>query len=263
MCRRDPYIFSNDAPTAPVITSPAENATVAALSADVAALNSVDPDSSGLIYFFEMDTVTTFDSADLARSGSIPEASGTTSWNAVGLSDDTRYYVRAKASDGTAESAWSETRSFVINTVNDPPTVPTLANPSNGAGVNQFTPVLSVHNATDLDHDPLTYEFELYSDPAGTNLVAHAAGIAEGEAVTSWTVPQQLSENLTYYWRARASDGALNGGWMPPASFMVNTANDAPGAPVLSSPAAGSSVPTLTPVLAVKNALDQIGRAHV
>jgi hypothetical protein len=37
---------------------------------------------------------------------------------------------------------------------------------------------------------------------------------------------------------------------------MVNTANDAPSAPTLSSPADGSSVSTLTPTLAIVNATD-------
>jgi hypothetical protein len=141
-----------------------------------------------------------------------------------------------------------------------------LANPSNGAGVNVFTPTLSIRNATDPDRDALTYEFQVYADSGMTVLVAASSGVISqesgatpafaGAGLTSWTVPVTLTENQTYYWRARAYDGTLNSNWMTTASFTVNTANDAPTAPTLSAPTDGESVPTLNPVLAVRNATD-------
>jgi hypothetical protein len=186
----------------------------------------------------------------------VPQGQGTTTWHMNGLSDNTVYYVHAKASDGQAESPWSEAVSFFVNTANDPPSAPAPANPSNGAGVNVFTPTLSVRNATDPDYDVLTYEFALYADAGLTTLVASVSNIAETPEVTSWTVPVALTENQNYYWRARAFDGELTDAWTPPASFMVNTANDAPGAPALSSPADGTGVATLYPTLAIINAVD-------
>jgi hypothetical protein len=89
-----------------------------------------------------------------------------------------------------------------------------------------------------------------------TNLIAQAAGIAETGESTSWETPVTLTENMTYYWHARASDGALDSSWTQVASFTVNTANDAPGSPTLYSPTTGSSMATLTPTLAVVNAVD-------
>jgi streptogramin lyase len=246
----------NDPPTAPVITAPGNGSTLPALEADIVATNSQDPDSAPLTYFFEVDTVPSFDSAAALRSGTVVEGAGSTAWHAAGLLDNTRYFVRAKANDGLAESPWSTVISFFVNTVNDPPTAPTLANPSNGAGVSVFTPTLSVQNATDLDHDPLTYEFALYADGAKTTPVATLAGIPETATTTAWTVPVTLTENATYYWQARASDGQLTSDWMALASFTVNTANDAPDAPKLVSPQEGSSLATLTPTLAVTNASD-------
>lgn len=247
---------ANDPPSAPVVTAPGNGSTVPALETDIVVSNAKDPDSAPLSYYFEADTVPSFDSPNILRSGTMAGGEGSTTWHVAGLLDNTRYFVRVKASDGTAESAWSPVTEFFANTANDPPTTPTLANPSNGAGVNVFTPTLSVHNATDLDHDTITYEFEVYADAEKTNLIAHLPGIAETGEITSWTVPVTLAENQTYYWQARAYDGVLHGDWMPAASFMVNTANDAPGAPRLSSPAEGSSVATLTPTLAVVNAVD-------
>ncbi|NOZ68619.1 MAG: hypothetical protein GXP46_05120 [Deferribacteres bacterium] len=164
--------------------------------------------------------------------------------------------MRAKASDGLAESPWSEVITFFVNTENDPPSTPVLANPSGGGAVNVFTPELSVHNSTDPDGDVLTYEFQIYADAEMTALVSETTGVEETDRITSWTVPVTLTENAVYYWRARAYDGELHSGWMPPASFMVNTANDAPGAPSLYSPAQGSSIDTLNPALAIYNASD-------
>lgn len=247
---------ANDAPSAPVVSSPLNGATVAALETDIIVTNGSDPDSSSLLYYFEVDSVPTFDSTGVIRSGAITEGQGTTLWHLGGLTDNTRYHVRVKASDGSADSPWSAVSGFFANTVNDPPTTPALANPSNGAGVSVFTPALSVHNATDLDNDILAYEFELYADAAMTSLIAQSGRVAEGTLTTGWTVPTALAENQTCYWRARATDGSLSSSWTPTASFMVNTANDAPSAPMLSAPADGTTLAILTPTLEVVNAVD-------
>lgn len=247
---------SNDAPTVPVILSPSNNSVVASLNADITVRNSTDPDSSVITYFFEIDTVPTFDSAMVKRSGPVESGQVVSSWQAAELLENTQYYVRAKASDGSAESTWSPAIGFFVNTVNDLPTTPAIANPSNGAGVTTFTPTLVVRNSTDPDRDGLTYEFELYTDSAMTNMIANAFGVPETVQTTSWIEPVTLTENRTYWWRARASDGSLTSGWTLCSSFTVNTANDAPTAPVISAPADGSSLATRTPTLTVLNATD-------
>lgn len=247
---------ANDAPTAPVITYPSNGSEVPSLSSYIIITNSTDPDSTNLTYIFEIDTVKTFDSPNMIISGNISEAQGTTSWHIDSLNDNTFYYVRAKANDGLAESQWSEVINFFVNSLNDAPTAPVLSNPSDGSGVNTFTPALSVRNSADVDKDVLTYEFELYDDPSMINPVSAIVGVMETPQVTSWIVPVNLTENKRYYWRTRAYDGELRSVWMIPASFMVNTANDAPTAPALYLPAEGSSLNTLTPSLSVYNASD-------
>ena len=243
---------ANDAPTTPSILYPLNNTEITTLNTDIIVSNSEDPDSTTISYIFEIDTVNTFDSLNIIRSGNI----STTSWHIEGLNDNTYYYIRAKASDGLAESQWSDIVSFFVNTTNDVPTTPVLANPSDRSGVNTFTPALSIHNSSDIDRDVLTYEFEVYGDLSMTTLVANITGVQETPQITSWTVPINLTENNTYYWRARGYDGELYSGWMPLASFMVNTANDAPGAPSLYFPSNGSSLDTLNPTLSVYNAID-------
>jgi len=246
----------NDAPTAPVITASTQGSEVTILTPEIVTGNATDPDFDTLTYVFEADTAPTFDTPDLLQSGNIPEGSGSTSWATGALNDNTHYYVRVKASDGLAESPWSGVVNFFVNTVNDAPIAPTLANPSDGGAVHLFSPTLTVQNGSDIDEDVLTYEFELYEDAAMTVLISQATGLAEGEQTTSWTVPVSLVENVVYYWRARVSDGELVSNWMPLASFMVNTANDAPSAPVLVEPVDGSSLDILTPTLSVQNASD-------
>ena len=247
---------TNEPPTVPVILAPANGSIIAALEADITITNSTDPDSPVITYFFEVDSVPTFDSPNIIRSGGVAQGQGTTTWHVTGLTEDTQYYVRVKASDGQADSAWSSIAGFFANATNEPPTTPILANPSSGSGVTVFTPTLSVHDAADPDRDVLTYNFEVYSDSELTTLVTSTTGVAETSLITSWTVPTALTENQTYYWRCRAFDNKLYSPWTPQASFMVNTANDAPGAPTLSAPANGSTVATLTPTLAVVNATD-------
>jgi subtilase family serine protease len=246
---------ANDAPSAPTVISPEDASEIATLYTDIILSNSTDADYDPLTYLFEVDTLSSFDSANLIQSVNIPEGIDTTAWYVDGFADNMDYFTRAKASDGLAESQWSGVIGFFVNTANDAPTTPVLANPSDGAGVNVFTPALSVHNAEDIDKDALTYEFEVY-DETMTSLISSVTGVEETPDITSWTVPVPLTENMIYAWRARAYDGELYSGWMPFASFMVNTANDAPSAPTLNAPSEGSSVETEYPTVSVNNAAD-------
>jgi large repetitive protein len=113
-----------------------------------------------------------------------------------------------------------------------------------------------VNNASDPNDDKITYQFELYSDSGLTKFEATSGQLPEGTNITTWTVPFTLTENQTYYWRARAFDGWLYGPWTSTASFRVNTVNEPPTAPVLLSPADNGIVSTLTPTLTSTNATD-------
>lgn len=218
---------ANDAPTVPTQNSPSNDSEAVTLTPTLAVTNLTDADGDTLSYVFEIDTVNTFDSANKQTSPLVASGSGTTTWTPAALSDNTRYYWRARANDGTTDSGWMTTASFFVNTANDAPTVPTLNNPANNAAVTTLTPSLIVNAATDIDNDALTYDFEVYGNSGLTSLVASATG--QG---TSWTVPAStLSDNTTYYWRARAKDEhGLAGNWMAANSFFVNNGgtNDAP-----------------------------------
>jgi hypothetical protein len=155
-----------------------------------------------------------------------------------------------------ANSAGSDEKSWQLTVTNQAPAAPSVNAPANGGEVENRQPELSINNASDPDGQVITYTFELYSD-AGLTVKADAqSGVAQGTNTTAWRTNIALSDNTLYYWRALASDGIENSLWTAPASFFVNTANDPPGAPSISSPANGAKVPNLRPTLQVTNAVD-------
>jgi hypothetical protein len=216
---------ANDAPGAPGLFHPGDGAEASALDLDLIVANATDADGDALTYVFELDKVNTFDSLAKKTSGNLPEGPGRTVWRVAGLAENTRYYWRAKASDGAAESAWV-TAEFFVNIGNEPPATPSIKNPGNGAWVSTLTPTLEVNAAGDPDNDAVTYRFELYADaglgaPVGvfeTGVPAHAVGTA-------------LADNAWYYWRAQAQDahGAASG-WTEVSAFFTdrNGVNDPP-----------------------------------
>jgi hypothetical protein len=119
------------------------------------------------------------------------------------------------------------------------PGAPTLAAPANFTIVGVSRPTLVVTNAVDYQGDPLTYRFEVYADPALSNLVAQVPAIASGPATTAWTVDTDLPNNAQYWWRCRATDGTNTGPWMATATFFVNETNRPPVAPVIAGPPPG------------------------
>jgi hypothetical protein len=208
---------ANDAPLAPVISSPVHESEVEVQDLDLVIGNAQDVDEDQLTYVFELDTVNTFDSPAKQTSGEITEGIDYTTWQVFGLDDNTTYFWRVKASDGFAQSPWAQ-GNFFVNTANDAPSPPTLKNPGQESWVATITPTLEVNASQDLDNDQLSYRFELYADEAMNQLVA--TGISESP---EWVVSVELSDNTWYYWRARAEDehGAVSE-WMEIASLFTD-----------------------------------------
>lgn len=218
--------MENTAPSAPAIQAPAQGEEAASTEVELTVTNSTDAEGDSLAYYFELDTVPTFDSTNLLTLAAVPEQPVRTSCIATELSDNTLYYWRVKAGDGTADSAWS-TGSFFVNTANDAPGVPVLKNPASSAWVSTLTPALEIFPSTDPDLDSITYTYDVYADE---NM---SVGIASTETEsTSWSIPVGLlSDNTWYYWRVRARDEhGLNGPWMQVSRFFTdsNGVNDGP-----------------------------------
>jgi hypothetical protein len=127
--------------------------------------------------------------------------------------------IQAENAAGSDEESWQLT---VVTSTDEIP-APTVNNPVSGGTVTARMPTLSVNNSLFAGSAELSYEFELYSGPNLTDFVASRV-VPEGDLITSWFLSTTLSDNATYYWRARATDGAVASNWMSTALFFVNTA---------------------------------------
>jgi murein tripeptide amidase MpaA len=150
--------------------------------------------------------------------------------------------IRVQASDGPAtgdavEGGIDDVAVLEPGSGNQPPGVPALLSPPDGAGDQPPSPTLLVANATDPEGDPLTYSFRVYADPLLTEIAAGVDGVPEGAQATGWNVAPPLAPG-TYFWRAYAADPELRGLFMPAASFTVGGtvavgSGDTPGRPQL------------------------------
>jgi hypothetical protein len=220
----------NTAPKTPVILSPGVGSEVVLQELNLAVINATDPDGDALSYVFQLDKVNIFDSEAGQTSGEVSEGEGTTPWHVAGLEDNSRYYWRVKASDGSAESTWA-VGSFFVNAANDMPSIPTLRNPGQGSWVDTPTPMLQLNPSGDSDNDSLSYRFEVYADDSLTNL------LVQGESdTTRWPVSSALTDRTWNYWRVQAVDEhGLASAWTAAAAFFVmdNGVDDPPEITIL------------------------------
>ena len=256
----------NAAPGVPVVDAPAPGSEVATLRPTLVVRNATDPDGDPVSYEFELYEGDVPDPDRAVASATQAAGAGTTAWPVpVDLADNAWHLWRVRATDGLAASDWAQAR-FFVNTENDPPGTFGVVRPSDGASVDTGTPVLEVANAADPDGDAVTYAFSVYGScaegiPQGDPVAASGGVPAGAGGTTSWTVSPGLADDAWYCWQAVATDehGASTGG--PTALFRVNTANDAPTAPGISSPSDGAEVASTDVTLEVTNATDRDGDA--
>src|SRR5207248_672603 len=89
--------------------------------------------------------------------------------------------------------------------------------------VDQQPVTLVVQNAATSGVRPLKYVFEVATDNQFTNKVFVRDGIDPGDGRTSLRLPDPLATGRTYYWRARAQDGANTGPFSNGVNFNVFT----------------------------------------
>lgn len=143
------------------------------------------------------------------------------------------------------------------------PLPPQLHQPADNAHVPELYPALRVRNSlTRLPGQSLNYWFEVYADAAMSELVARSPAVAEGSTSTEWLLKpdalepgQDLHDNRRYFWRARVSHDEGHSEWLN-GRFFINTANDAPSAPVLLSPTPLGLVADTRPEFRFNNAID-------
>jgi parallel beta-helix repeat protein len=104
--------------------------------------------------------------------------------------------------------------------MNSRPTVPTPVRPLAGTPTGYRGMAAVAKNATDVEGDSLTYDFELYADSALTTLVDRQTAIRQTKDSTkvSWPV---LIPGTRYWWRTRSFDGREYSDWSSPIGFAV------------------------------------------
>lgn len=113
---------------------------------------------------------------------------------------------------------------------------------------------LLLENAASSGVRPLTYTFEVSFDPEFSNKAYSKGGVSPGEGGrTSLGLPDPLASDRTYYWRARAEDGANSGPYSAANQFTVFTpvVLQAPG---LQAPINDVRISGRSPVFRLSNA---------
>jgi hypothetical protein len=242
-------------PTAPRIDTPAPDSRVTTADVTLVVRNAQDPEVDPLTYEFRLASDAELTSI-VASTAGVPEGPGLTRWHVpVLLLEDTTYWWAARASDGPNQSPWTPIVAFTVDTFNGSPSAPTPIAPVGGVTVATQAPDLRVGNASDPEHDALTYAFQVDRVPSFDSPDLQVSpSVPETPSETAWT-PALLADNTLWYWRASASDGNSSGPWAG-SSFFVNLGNDPPSTPVLLNPPDNGVVATLAPELRVRNAVD-------
>jgi hypothetical protein len=135
-------------------------------------------------------------------------------------------------------------------------TAPKLVAPTPGTQIEtEAQPVtLVLENANSNGQRPLSYLFEVAMDADFSNKVLSREGITPGgNGRTEFKLPEALAAERTYYWRARAQDGANTGPYTSGVHFSIYTPIVLQ-APQLASPTNDTRISDRNPTLVVSNA---------
>ena len=155
-------------------------------------------------------------------------------------------------------------------TKSEHPLGPTVAGPIPGVNITPPTPLepaqgfriavdsqpvtLTLSNAATTGVRPLNYLFEVATDAGFSNKVFSRDGIMPGASGrTTLRLPNALAPERSYYWRARAQDGANTGPYSSAAFFNVFTPVVL-GKPILQEPVGNATAASLQPTLKFANA---------
>jgi hypothetical protein len=216
----------NTAPTAAFPLSPVNEVLPHLTPTILTVENAFDPDFQSLLYAFELDKQNPQGAWALQNSWTVTEGSQVTSVDASGFTGGIgNYRWRVNVFDGLAWSGWTDDQVFQImqGQPNRAPGVPAPLSPAGGAEVASLVPDLTGSTTTDPDNDPLNYQFEAALMLNGAPVTVASSGwIVPSGGTASWTVPAGvLGLSQQVYWRCRATDGYLYGGWSAYAMFRT------------------------------------------
>ena len=227
------YTLSNGPPEGIVLIAPDDGSSTPDRSPVLVAAKGSDPEGESIEYYFEVDSVATFDGADFAAK-MVTDSGGddTIEWNladdSIELAQNTLAYARVWGVDEAGIASAPHTISFDVRGENDPPPVPTLLSPEDGAVADSVTPAFEAALVEDPEGDLVFYDFVVATDIELSDIVAGGEGLAVlagmgplgNDGATSWRVDVNLDGAL--YWSARAVDefGAASE-WAIPFSLSV------------------------------------------
>jgi len=154
------------------------------------------------------------------------------------LSLGTLYYWRVTGRNACNISPISAIWNFT--TAANPPAIPTLVSPANGAGCQSLNLTLDwsdISGATSY-----TVQVSFVSTFATT--VINESNLTSSQYI----VPSNLTNNSLYYWRVNAANSGGTSAWSEVWSFTTTSAS-LPVPPVLSTPLNGATGQSLTPKL--------------
>jgi hypothetical protein len=251
-------------PTAPVITSPPDGATVVVegQASDPFVpmwTASTDADGDVLTYTWELWTpgpttlllsvpTGTATQADLTMGA----VAGLLAANGVNIGDSIALVHRAVVTDGNADVA-GPTADVTLTLANLEPSPPVITSPPDGATVviegqasDPFVPMWSA--SVDPEGDTLTYTWQLWTPGPGILLLEVPTGTATQVDLTMGAVAALLADNgvnigdsILLIHRAVVNDGT-NEVAGPTADVTLTLANLEPSPPVITSPPDGASV---------------------
>ncbi|MFA5857903.1 MAG: fibronectin type III domain-containing protein, partial [Elusimicrobiota bacterium] len=243
--------IANNPPNVFSLTTPADLSTSTTLTPAFDWADATDPDSDVIRYELWYASNTTF------IYKTVVDGLLTSTHTPVGsLQDNTTYWWKIMAFDPWDCIKWSTETDwkFWVNVINDTPTVFGLISPANTYVSTDLTPALDWEDSMDVDpNDSFRYGV-MYSTDSVFGVYTSSTELA----VSVYNVPSNLTDNATYYWKAYAYDtfGTTRTATQTTWKFYTNTADDAPIAFDVVSPANNNVETTLTPAFDWQDSTD-------
>jgi hypothetical protein len=217
----------NAPPSDVVFVDPLDGDSVDGSAPTLVATEAVDPEGEVPSYVMELDTVESFDSADLLSATLEHTGTGTVDWvladEGVELAENGWWNARVRSVDPAGVgSAW-DVMTFYVRGHNDAPPVPALLSPEDGASSADRVPVLALGHVVDPEGDAVTYDVQVLE---GGEVLARIEGLVAGAGPsgtadqTSWRSAVALTG--TVLWTARAVDDQGEASeWAEPFEYTV------------------------------------------
>ncbi|MCX4024716.1 discoidin domain-containing protein [Endozoicomonas sp. SM1973] len=260
--------LENDPPASVNITEPANLSVVPTLQPVIKVNNASDVDFDEIRYGFTVykiintgqddnDEITKQKVAEV--KGILADKTGTTQWQVpLPLEEDQQYIVVASATDEHQAATHSKPISFVISTINNPPSIPEVISPAKATVIAKKESIqLTAKTSLDPEGQSVTYFIDVDKvDSFDSPSLKQYKLTSEGSTVEQIV---NLEDNTLYYWRIKASDGLSHSEWQI-NNFFVNVVNDPPSVPTPLNPANKAWIEVLTPSLSSHSAADVDGQ---